>query len=308
MIYTLTTNPAIDMNITSGSLSLGAVTRTKDAAYSPNGKGLNVSFVLRRFGVDSCILGFFGGFSGEYILGECQKMGYAASPIEIQGTNRVNVFVETDQGEYKLVNEGPCVSREEQERFLSLLEKLDDPELLIISGSLSAGMTEDLYDEIFRICKKRQVEVVLDISSKKMGSLLQYRPLLIKPNDDELRSIFGLRIENEADAVAALKWLHKEGAQNILLTMGEKGAYFYNGQAVWFCQAYPVKLKSSACAGDGCLAAFLSVWHKDNEDVETALRLACATGADVAQSAGLGDLTDLEEYKTKITARKICEV
>ena len=53
MIYTLTTNPAIDMNITSDTLSHDHINRTRDAVYTPNGKGLNVSFTLKHYGVDS---------------------------------------------------------------------------------------------------------------------------------------------------------------------------------------------------------------------------------------------------------------
>lgn len=70
MIYTLTTNPAIDMNITSDTISTEHVNRTRDAAYTPNGKGLNASFTLKHYGIDSKILGFFGGFSGDYIVRE----------------------------------------------------------------------------------------------------------------------------------------------------------------------------------------------------------------------------------------------
>ena len=308
MIYTLTTNPAIDMNIMAHSLEVGAVTRTKDAVYTPNGKGLNVSFVLRRFGVQSEILGFFGDFSGEYILSACENRGYVVHPIKIEGTTRVNTFVETAGGEYKLVNEGPLVSQEEQQAFLELLENLENPELLIISGSLAKGIPEDFYDVILQICRKRNTEVVLDISSKQLKSLLSYQPLLIKPNDTELYEIFSLSVRNEEDAVEALKQLHKKGARNILLTMGAKGAYFSNGKSIWFCDPYPVRQKSSVCAGDGCLAAFLSVWLKNPDNVEAALRLAAATGADIAESAGLGELKNLEAYKDKITARKICEV
>ena len=61
MIYTLTTNPAIDMNMCTNSIERKIVNRTHDVVYSPNGKGLNVSFVLKHFGVDSKVLGFFGG-------------------------------------------------------------------------------------------------------------------------------------------------------------------------------------------------------------------------------------------------------
>ena len=46
MIYTLTTNPAVDMNVNADTLTTKKVNRTRDAVYTPNGKGLNVSFTL----------------------------------------------------------------------------------------------------------------------------------------------------------------------------------------------------------------------------------------------------------------------
>ena len=56
MIYTLTTNPAIDMNICTNGLEARKVNRTFDAVYTPNGKGLNVSFILHHFGIESKIM------------------------------------------------------------------------------------------------------------------------------------------------------------------------------------------------------------------------------------------------------------
>ena len=53
MIYTLTANPAIDYNIACDGLSANTVTRTRNAVYTPNGKGLNVSFTLDHYGVDT---------------------------------------------------------------------------------------------------------------------------------------------------------------------------------------------------------------------------------------------------------------
>ncbi|MFR7670128.1 MAG: hypothetical protein ACLU0O_04825 [Collinsella sp.] len=56
MIYTLTANPAIDYNIACDGLTANTVTRTRNAVYTPNGKGLNVSFTLDHYGVDTTIL------------------------------------------------------------------------------------------------------------------------------------------------------------------------------------------------------------------------------------------------------------
>ena len=39
MIYTLTANPAIDYNIACDGLTANTVTRTRNAVYTPNGKG-----------------------------------------------------------------------------------------------------------------------------------------------------------------------------------------------------------------------------------------------------------------------------
>ena len=52
MIYTLTTNPAIDMNISTNGIKRKLVNRTSNAVYSPNGKGLNVTFVLGHYGIE----------------------------------------------------------------------------------------------------------------------------------------------------------------------------------------------------------------------------------------------------------------
>lgn len=80
MIYTLTANPAIDYNIACDGLSANTVTRTRNAVYTPNGKGLNVSFTLDHYGVDTTILGFFAGFSGEFIVKGAEALGVPVKP------------------------------------------------------------------------------------------------------------------------------------------------------------------------------------------------------------------------------------
>lgn len=305
MIYTLTINPAIDMNITSSDLSFGKVNRTKNAVYSANGKGINVSMALRHFGIESGIIGFFGGFSGEYILKDCIEKGFKVHGVKIDGITRINVFVEVDGKECKLVNNGPLIDAAKQKELLNVLENLNDMDTIIISGSLANGIEENYYERIVDICKLKKAGFILDISSVKLKALLPLKPLLIKPNDEEIKEIFGYDITNEKDAIYVLKKLNEMGACNILLTLGEKGSYFYNGSNIYFCETYPIRLKSSACAGDAYLGAFLSEWLSNTENVEAALKLASATGANVAESNGLGDFLKVAEYKEKINVRKI---
>lgn len=305
MIYTLTTNPAIDMNISSKGLEARKVNRTFGAVYTPNGKGLNVSFVLGHYGVESKILGFFGGFSGKYIVEESEKMGFEVNPVWVEDTTRVNVFLFDGKTEYKLVNEGSYVTESAQKELLNLIEMSDDMEYLSISGSLPLGIDTGFYDKIFEVCEKKGVKVILDISSKKLAELLKYKPLLIKPNDEEIQGIFGMELKTEEDMISALEFLHSEGAQNILLTLGEKGSYFYNGEHIYFATAQPIKLLSSVCAGDSALAAFMSIWLKSPSEVEEAMKLSAATGANVAESNAIGTLEKVEEYRKNIQVRMV---
>ena len=288
MIYTLTTNPAIDMNITSDTISTEHVNRTRDAVYTPNGKGLNVSFTLKHYGVDSTILGFFGGFSGDYIVREADKI-CPVKPIQIDGITRVNVFLTTPEGEYKFPNAGAEVNRPKQEEMLSLLRGLDDLECLVISGSLPTGIVPSYYDELINVVREKGAEFVLDISHKHL-----------KPNDEEVAAIFGVDVKSEEDIISALHTIHGAGAKNILLTLGGEGAYFFNGEHVWHANAAKVDMLSTACAGDATLASFLSVWLANRKLVEPALTRAMATGANVAMSAGLGDFALVDQLAQSI--------
>ena len=306
MIYTLTTNPAVDMNVNADTLTTKKVNRTRDAVYTPNGKGLNVSFTLGHYGVDSVILGFFGGFSGDYIVREAEKR-CPVRPVTIDGITRVNIFVTTPEGEYKFPNAGAPVSREKQLEMLELLRGLDDLECLVVSGSLSPEMDASYYDELIDVCQEKGAEFVLDISHPHLAELVERHPLLIKPNDEEVAEIFGVNVADEGDILSALAHIHERGAKNVLLTLGGEGAYFSNGEHIWFAKrTFDVKLLSTVCAGDSSLAAFLSVWHDAPERVEDALRLSMATGANVVECPGLGDFAKVDEYKKHIEVRQVC--
>ncbi|NMM64268.1 1-phosphofructokinase [Clostridium sp. P21] len=306
MIYTLTTNPAIDMNCYSSSSEPFKVNRTNNLSYSPNGKGVNVSLVLNHYSIESKAIGFFGGFTGKYIVDELNKRNISTIPFWIEENTRINVFITVEGNkEFKYVNKGPFVPEETQKDLLEYLSSnLKKEDYLIISGSLPQSIKQDYYNEILDICAEKNVEVVLDISSKKLRELLKYKPLLIKPNDDEVKEIFGVDLKDENDIKNALKYINKLGARNILLTLGENGMYFYDGKKTYYCTAPKIKLLSSACAGDSSLAAFLSEWIFEG-DIEKALKKASATGANVAESSALGDLKKVSTYMQIIDVKEV---
>lgn len=303
MIYTLTLNTAIDMNIFSDPLLPGVVNRTHHTEYCPNGKGVNVARVLDHFHQPAHILGIFGGFTGRYIVDALKKSNLPVSPAWIDEPTRINVFINDGAQEYKLVNPGAFINDDCKQQVMTILSRLSDAEYLVISGSLPKGIESRFYSEILYLCQKKGIAVILDISHPSLRQLLEYKPLLIKPNDEELKAIFDFSVNDDRQVIAALAELHRLGAQNVLLTLGARGMYFSNGVERWFCSAPHIELVSSACAGDAALAAFMSLWLTGGS-VEDALKRASATGADVAASAGLGELKNSDKLLADITLRR----
>lgn len=309
MIYTLTPNPAIDYNISCDGLQPNTVTRTRDAVYTPNGKGLNVSFTLDHYGVDTIILGFFAGFSGRYIVEGARELGVDVKPVWTEGITRVNVFLNAGPDtEYNMVNAGAAITAADEDAMFDLIDRLDDLDCLVISGSLPPNASEGFLRTAIERVRAKGSRFVLDISSPQLAELLELEPLLIKPNDDELRDIFGIEVVagDDESVSAAMGELHARGAQNVLLTLGGAGAYFSNGEHLWFAnRTFDVEVRSTVCAGDSSLAAFLSVWFSDRDRVEDALRRSMATGANVVECAGLGDFAHVEEYEKGIDIRPV---
>ena len=132
LIYTLTPNPAIDYNISCDGLQSNTVTRTRDAVYTPNGKGLNVSFTLNHYGVDTAILGFFAGFSGRYIVEGARELGVDVHPVWTEGITRVNVFLNAGPDtEYNMVNAGAAITAADEQAMFDLISGLEDLDCLV---------------------------------------------------------------------------------------------------------------------------------------------------------------------------------
>lgn len=309
MIYTLTPNPAIDYNISCSGLEPNTVTRTRDAVYTPNGKGLNVSFTLDRYGIPTAILGFFAGFSGRFIVDGAREMGVEVRPVWTEGITRVNVFLNASENtEYNMVNAGAAITAEDERAMFDLVAGLEDFDCLSISGSLPPNASEGFLRTVIERAIAAGAEFVLDISSPQLADLLALHPLLIKPNDDELHDIFGIDVQagDDESVASAMAELHERGAKNVLLTLGGSGAYFSNGEHLWFAnRTFDVKVRSTVCAGDSSLAAFLSIWFNERDRVEDALRRSMATGANVVECAGLGDFAHVEEYEKGIAIRQV---
>ncbi|MCY7532880.1 1-phosphofructokinase [Bacillus altitudinis] len=304
MIYTCTLNPAIDLYIALKEMRADTVNRTEDEDYQPNGKGVNVSIMLKKYGFTSTALGFIAGFSGSYIEQSLKDLSIQTDFIPVDGITRINVFINTTE-EYKLVNQGPAIEAKALDAFREKISTIPKDSIFIMSGSLPKGVPASIFSEIAAICHQNNVKFILDTSSKAVLETLQYKPYLLKPNEEEMAAFFGKTHRlSETELIESGRKLIEMGAEQVLISRGGEGALFLTNEVVLKGNAPKGTVVNTACSGDAMLAAFLSK-QLEGQPSEECLRYAIATGASTAFSKGLSDLHDIDSLIEQIHIQNI---
>lgn len=84
---------------------------------------------------------------------------------------------------------------------------------------------------------------------------------LVTPNETEAEILTSIEVSNVATAKIAADELLKKGVQNVIITMGSKGAFFMNESESFLMEAERVKAVDSTAAGDvfnGALAVAIA--------------------------------------------------
>lgn len=304
-IYTYTMNLAIDLFIETEEMHPFMVNRTKEDDIQANGKGVNVSLVLKMLDFPSTALGFSAGFTGKYIEDYLQQKQIQTDFIEVPGMTRINVFTQVNQTgeEYKLVNQGPEIPQTAVHNFLNQIRVLQAEDYLCISGSLPRGLSPKVLIEISRICQEKGIHLIIDSSDQEAMDCLPYRPFLLKPNEEELSSWFGRKMVTDEDYFVYGQRLVELGAENVLLSLGEKGAILFTKDRVFRGNSPKGKVVNTACAGDTMLGAFLAE-YMNRRPLDETLRKSIAAGSSTAFRKGLTDFLDVEKLSKQIKIRE----
>lgn len=304
-IYTCTMNLAIDLFIETEEIHPFMVNRTKEDDIQANGKGVNVSLVLKMLDFPSTALGFSAGFTGKYIEDYLQQKQIQTDFIEVPGMTRINVFTQVNQTgeEYKLVNQGPEIPQTAVHNFLNQIRALQAEDYLCVSGSLPRGLSPKVLIEISRICQEKGIHLIIDSSDQEAMDCLPYRPFLLKPNEEELSSWFGRKMVTDEDYFVYGQRLVELGAENVLLSLGEKGAILFTKDRVFRGNSPKGKVVNTACAGDTMLGAFLA-GYINRRPLDETLRKSIAAGSSTAFRKGLTDFLDVEELSKQIKIKE----
>lgn len=299
MIYTVTFNPSIDYVIFTDGFTLDGLNRAKETYKFAGGKGINVSRVLKTLNVDSTALGFAGGFPGEFIQQTLQESDIASDFVQVDEDTRINVKLKTGE-ETEINAPGPKVTSEQFESLLHQIENTTQDDMVIIAGSVPTSIPEDAYAQIAKITQQTGAQLVVDAEKELVESILEYKPLFIKPNKDELEVMFNTTVNSDEDVIKYGKEILKKGAQSVIISLGGDGAIYVDDKQSIKAVNPTGKVVNTVGSGDSTVAGMVAGLAA-GLPIEQAFQQAVAAGTATAFDDDLATRDAIEKIKSQVT-------
>lgn len=296
MIYTVTLNPSIDLYAVLDNLKLGEYNHIKYETVLPGGKAINVSRVLSSLRIPTVATGFVGGFQGDFIRDWLKKEDITADFVNIEGQNRTNLKIFENYRETVVNFKGPNISSEEVDELLYYLSRVREGDVIIFGGSvppMEDGHDEDIYERLVSVAKSNNAHFVADVPSQYLESLVKAKPVLIKPNGEDIEKIFAAEIHDKYDYIPYGKELVKMGASNVIISYGAQGSMLFTKDKIYTSSEIDDgrEIINTVACRDAMIAGFLGTMVKDNNPLESYKVSVAAASA----TARVLDLPNYEE-------------
>ena len=285
MIYTLTLNPAVDLELTAPGLQFNEVNRASSSRKDCGGKGLNVSRMLMNLGFISTAMGFTGGKSGEWIEEQMKTLGIAVDFTTVVGETRTNVSLMTeDHASHIKVNDpGPVIAQSELQTLLEQVKaKATKGDWWVLAGSLPQGVGKDIYASLTEIIQGAGAHVLLDTSGEALRLACAAKPSLVKPNLEEAQELLGDKTLSHSDCIDKIREL---GPEQVVISLGKDGVAFSSSDGAEVVSSPTIVEQNPTGAGDSLVAGLVFSLNK-GDGLADAVRFGAACGAATASLPG----------------------
>lgn len=309
MITTVTMNAALDKAyFMADKIENGTVMRVRRCRTSAGGKGLNVARAAARCGADVQATGLVGGFNGRQLESLLEKDGISYQFGQIAGETRccINILDE-GYGSTEYLEPGCEVSPEEEQEFMKMFPGIiRDSTVVVVSGSIPQGIRKDVYGRMIAIAKAMGKMVILDTSGELLEQGLKAVPAMVKPNQDEIEQLFGVKVHSIQDVIRYAEKIRDMGISYVVISLGKDGALLVSENGTFHGRPPQVEAVNTVGCGDSMVGAFAVAFERNYTETE-ALRYAIAVAAANALSPDTGDFDPekCEELLKQVTVERL---
>ena len=307
MIYTVTLNPVLDRIVEVEELIYDDVnTVVKEKKY-PEGKGIDVSRVIKELGGQSIAMGFVGGYNGLEIVGRLVNEGIICDFTKIHNESRahITIFQRKKKLQMLLGTLCPAISQIEVDEFFRKVQEIPANSYVVISGNVPQGMSDSFYAQLITTLKEKDVKVILDTDEEALKRGADAGPYLIKPNIHE----FGRLVEtnvNEVEDIIKYARPYEDKIKYIVVSMGARGVVGISREGNFHVIPPKINVRSSIGAGDSFVAGIIFALS-ENTAFEDALALgvACGTASALNPGSDLCKMNDIDMMKKEVRIKNI---
>lgn len=284
MILTVTLNAAIDKRYVVDGFQVGEVNRVRECAYTPGGKGLNVSKPAAIAGAKVVATGFVGGHAGHYIEDSLKPFGIESAFYHLEAESRscINIWDAVNHVQTEFLEPGFTVMEADFQGFLEKFRVLaEEADVVAMSGSVPKGLDGSAYQCLVAVCRDLGKKVILDTSGKLLSMGIEAKPTMIKPNLDEIRMLTGKHCDHFEDMLNAAREIHEKGVKVVAVSLGGEGSFVVSDEGSFRAKVPKIDAVNTVGCGDSMIAGF-ALGFSEGLSVEETLRKASAISAAAA--------------------------
>jgi len=286
-IVTLTLSAAYDVHCHAEKIEVGCENFATLSETNAGGKGINISRALLSYGISSTAVVVLGEENSREFCEKLESGGVTFEKILVPGKIRENITVHTSDGKETRISFG---GTEAPKNLISEIERITDAllsegDILTFTGSIPSGVDKTEAKKYANRLREKGIRVIVDSRSFSLSDLLEMKPFLIKPNEYELEAYIGAPLGDEFGAIPAAEKLRALGIENVMISLGEKGAVLSSSEGSFYVRAPKINTVSTIGAGDSSIAGFTYALSQ-NMDMSSALKYAVAFGSAACLEAG----------------------
>ena len=269
----------IDLTIQTDRMpKLGETVAGHGFSMNSGGKGANQAVAAAKLGGDVKFLGVIGNDTyGEKLLADLRKSGVFFEGITADGVPTGTACITVVNGDnFIVLNPGA--------NDLLTPEIIEEKAELIRKSDYVIMQLEIPVDSVLRaavIAKDAGTSVVLNPAPvKELPDEIYRLTDIMIPNEYEAMLLTGISTDNEQGCRAAVEDLRKKGVKTVIITLGDRGCVYNDGDRIIFHPAGKADVVDTTSAGDsliGALCCKLAFGNSLPEAIDYATKVAAVT-------------------------------
>jgi tagatose 6-phosphate kinase len=278
-------SPAWQQIVVLDSLAVGEVNRAREVHWCASGKVLNVGAALEGLTDhtgQTQTLTVIGGLTGGAVRREFEARALPARWIETSSMTRVcTTILDRSTGKTtELVQNAAPIDGDDLKRFCEAYrEESRRADFVVLTGSFPGGVPAGLYSDLLA---ETRGNIVLDAQGEALLATLAHRPLVVKPNREELARTLDRPVDTDGELHAAMRELCRRGARWVVVSQGNKPVWVGSESEMFALNPPTVPVVNPIGSGD-CLAAGIAVALARGDDVPQAVEFGIAAAAENVQ-------------------------